>query len=94
MATRRSSSMMDAPVWHPEGIEAAKVLSSYLRDLGLRVRDARTRRGMNQQELADLAGIDRTHLSAIECGKQNTTIRVVVNIAVALSVPVHKLLIG
>lgn len=41
-------------------------------DLGRRVRAARTRRGLRQEDLAVAAGLSRTAIEAVEAGKLTT----------------------
>ena len=47
---------------------------------------------MNQQELADASGLDRTYISLVEHGKRNLSIGAVLKIANALEVPLGDLL--
>jgi methanogenic corrinoid protein MtbC1/DNA-binding XRE family transcriptional regulator len=68
------------------------VLHEYLADLGRRSRELRTRRGWTQQTLAAAAGLTRAYLVAVEGGKQNVTLDVVIRIANALGVPPDQLL--
>ena len=43
-------------------------------DVGNRIRYLRKQRGISQEKLAFIAGIDRTYLAGIESGKRNATI--------------------
>ena len=43
-------------------------------DVGNRIRYLRKQRGISQEKLALIAGIDRTYLAGIESGKRNATI--------------------
>ena len=43
-------------------------------DVGNRIRYLRKQRGISQEKLALIAGIDRTYLAGIESGKRNSTI--------------------
>ena len=58
---------------------------------GQRIRDLRRRAGLSTEALAEKAGIDRTHLGAIERGQQNPSLRVLHGIATSLGVPVARL---
>lgn len=58
---------------------------------GQRIRDLRRRAGLSVEVLAERAGIDRTHLGAIERGQQNPSLRVLHGIAASLDVPVARL---
>lgn len=50
----------------------------------LRLRAARAAKGLSQQELADLAGVSRQTINAIEQGDYNPTIRLCIAICRAL----------
>jgi transcriptional regulator with XRE-family HTH domain len=52
----------------------------------------RERSGMNKQQLADAAGVDRTLVTRIEKGERNATPSVITKFAHALKVPVTALL--
>ncbi|MBQ1780996.1 MAG: helix-turn-helix transcriptional regulator [Bacteroidales bacterium] len=56
--------------------------------LGLRIRSLREAAGMNQVQLAELAGIQSSHLSRIEAGKYAVTFETVQAIAEALGMTV------
>ena len=43
-------------------------------DVGNRIRYLRKQRGISQEKLALIAGIDRTYLAGIESGKRNATL--------------------
>jgi methanogenic corrinoid protein MtbC1/DNA-binding XRE family transcriptional regulator len=68
------------------------VLHEYLAELGRRVRQLRTRRGWTQQSLAASTRLTRAYLVAVEGGRQNVTLDVVIRIANALGVPPDQLL--
>jgi transcriptional regulator with XRE-family HTH domain len=55
-----------------------------IKELGYRVRLARTRRGMSIAEVAAKAGIDRNTLNALELGKHGVAIGVYVTVLWAL----------
>jgi len=69
-------------------------LEDYLELLGSRVQECRRELGWNQQRLADTAGLDRTYISAVEHGKQNLTLGVVVKLSEALGVELGQLLLN
>lgn len=60
--------------------------------LALNLRKLRQARGLSQEAFADEAGLHRTYISDIERGARNPTISVVDKIAIALEVPLGKLL--
>ena len=39
--------------------------------VGKRVKELRNKLGISQEELADIAGLDRTYITSVECGKRN-----------------------
>lgn len=63
-----------------------------LTDLGNRMKKERASRSMNQDEMSELCGVDRTYLSDIERGRRNITILTLKKIASGLKLPLHALL--
>ena len=59
--------------------------------LGRRIREERKARGLTQQQLADVVGMDAGHLSRVEHGKAVPSINAVKKIADALALPIAKL---
>lgn len=59
---------------------------------GLAVRRRRTAVGMSQERLAELAGLERAYVSALERGRRNPTLLTQQKIAVALGVPLRHLI--
>jgi transcriptional regulator with XRE-family HTH domain len=61
--------------------------------LGLTISYYRKLKGMTQQELGDIVGCSRTHISNLEAPKMKTSVSlgVLLDIANALGVPVSKL---
>ena len=62
--------------------------------LGDRVRSIRAKRGISQEQLADLAELDRTYISGVERGIRNISLLNIVKIAEALEVNPSELLKG
>ena len=60
--------------------------------LGDRIRDARNRLGISQEELAFRAEIDRTYVSQIERGIGNPSLMVLLRLSAVLEAPLAKLL--
>ena len=61
----------------------------YTRDrIGLRIQTMRKLAGMSQEQLAEKAGIQRTHLTRIEAGKYAVTLETIQAIAEALGMTV------
>jgi len=61
---------------------------------GERVRQIRKEKGLSQEALADLAGIDRSYMGHIERGDQNVTLTKIHQIADALGVSLTMLISG
>lgn len=55
-----------------------------LRDLGSRIRAQRKRIGLTQEQLALVAGVDRSYFGAVERGERNITVIVLYRLSVAL----------
>lgn len=55
--------------------------------IGKAIKLCRTRKNINQSQLASLAGISESYLSLIERGKRDPNISTVENIAEALKIP-------
>lgn len=58
-------------------------------DIGSLVRAERARRGINQQQLADLAGVGTRFISDLERGKLTTQMGKVLMVAAALDIQFH-----
>ena len=54
--------------------------------VGKRVKELRNKLGISQEELADLAGLDRTYVTSVECGRRNISIVNIEKLARALKV--------
>lgn len=61
-------------------------MRDYRKIVGFNVKTLRENRGLSQEELGFLAGIDRTYVSGVERGLRNPTVLVLVRFAVALNV--------
>ena len=51
-----------------------------------RLRKMRLERGLSQEQLASIAGLDRTYVSSCEAGRRNATIRTIHRLSAALQV--------
>ena len=58
--------------------------------VGKRVRELRNSIGISQEALADLAGLDRTYITSVECGKRNISIVNIEKLANALQVSLKE----
>lgn len=65
--------------------------ASTLITLGTRIRALRIEKGINQEDLAGRAGIERSYMGAIERGERNPSYDKLVSIAKALGVQVSEL---
>lgn len=54
--------------------------------VGKRVKELRNKLGISQEELADLASLDRTYITSVECGKRNISIVNIEKLSIALKV--------
>ena len=54
--------------------------------VGKRVKELRNKLGISQEELADIAELDRTYITSVECGKRNISIVNIEKLANALNV--------
>ncbi|MGA4440557.1 helix-turn-helix domain-containing protein [Psychrobacter celer] len=58
---------------------------------GKRVREVRKGKGISQEKLAEMAGIDRSYMGNIERGEKNVTLKKVYEICDALGVDINDL---
>lgn len=59
---------------------------------GKTLRRVRTERGISQEKLAELAGLHRTYVSTVERGLRNISLLNIEKLALALEVPMSKLM--
>jgi transcriptional regulator with XRE-family HTH domain len=57
---------------------------------GLALRQVRSERGISQERLADLAGLDRTYVSGIERGERNPSLTNLLRLATTLEVALRE----
>ena len=65
-----------------------------LHDFANNVRRYRTEQNLSQEKLAELAGLHRTYISAVECERRNISIENIESIADALNIEPYMLLIS
>jgi MerR family transcriptional regulator, light-induced transcriptional regulator len=70
------------------------ILKEYLLALGRRVRDLRLKKAWTQEQLAEATRVTRVCIVAVEGGKQNVSMDIVVRLANALGVTPESLLAG
>lgn len=58
---------------------------------GRRVREARKNKGISQESLAEMAGIDRSYMGNIERGEKNVTLKKVYEICDALDLDIKDI---
>ena len=66
----------------------------YQISFGQRLRQFRTHKGISQENLAALSGLDRTYIGGIERGERNPTLKNIVKIAAALQISPSELFNG
>ena len=74
-------------------VSASQVKDQSLQCLGAAVRARRLALQLSQEALADLAGVDRSHMGKIERGERNVTFLNILRIAQALGCKPSELLI-
>ena len=67
-------------------------MDNRLQTLALNIKFARMKKGISQEELAELIDVSRTAISFIETAKQNPTILKVIDIAKVLDVDINELI--
>jgi transcriptional regulator with XRE-family HTH domain len=60
-------------------------------EFGKRVRELRLERGLSQEKLGQLAGLDRTYISSVEAGRRNVSLKNIHKLAEALGVEAGEL---
>jgi transcriptional regulator with XRE-family HTH domain len=65
--------------------------SKTLLQFGKRVRDERTKRGLSQERLGELAKVHRTYVGMIERGEKNITLTNIEKVARALNLEIKQL---
>ncbi len=60
--------------------------------VGLVIMEFRKRKGLSQEVMSGLAGIDRTHLSAIEHGNRKPTLETFYRLCYALDTPMETII--
>ena len=58
--------------------------------VGKRVKTLRNKLGLSQEELADIAELDRTYITSVECGRRNISIVNVEKLTTALKVTLKE----
>lgn len=63
----------------------------WLIKFGENIRNIRLERGLSQEKLAELSGLDRTYIGGIERGERNIAVINIIKIASALKVEIDEL---
>ncbi len=58
--------------------------------VGKRIRELRNNLGISQEELANMAGLDRTYITSVECGKRNISIINIEKLTTVLNVSLSE----
>ena len=69
-----------------------EALQDVQKAVGQRIKSVRSKKGVTQDQLAELAGLNRVHLYRIETGRQSMTLRTLKIIADALDVKMKDLI--
>ena len=77
---------MSVPTHKDDSIDHREVLTGF----GTRVRQLRLDQNMSQEELADLAGLDRSYIGGVERGERNVSLINISKIADALKVTIES----
>lgn len=56
--------------------------------IGLRIKELRTKKGLTQEKVAEIMGINPKYMSGIERGKENPTLNTFINLSNALDVEI------
>ena len=72
----------------------SQALSDAARILGERIRDARLKLGLSQEEIANLASINVSNYGKVERGLSNPTFHMLVRVASVLNIDPGELLAG
>jgi putative transcriptional regulator len=62
-----------------------------IKDLGVRIRQLRTKKGWTQNQLAEACSFQKASMSKIESGQSNPTVRTLYKISKAMDVPIRDL---
>ena len=60
-------------------------------NFGARIKEIREKRGLNQEQLAEMVNMESRHISRIETGRSFTTLENIEKIAAALNVEINTL---
>ncbi len=58
--------------------------------VGQRIKELRNQIGISQEELANIAELDRTYITSVERGKRNVSIVNIEKIAIALNISLNE----
>jgi transcriptional regulator with XRE-family HTH domain len=70
---------------------AQNVENEFLKIIGERIRKSRKQVGISQEQLADIASLDRTYIGGIERGERNITILNLKKVADAIGIPLKDI---
>lgn len=66
-------------------------LESVKASLGRKIKELRVMRNYSQENMADITGLNRAYISALENGNKNVTVEILAKIALFLEVPLAEL---
>ena len=76
---------------HPHHQVGSSMTNENLTEFGQRLKALRIERGLSQEQLGLIAGLDRTYISGIERGVRNVSLINIFRIATALEISAHDL---
>jgi transcriptional regulator with XRE-family HTH domain len=69
-------------------------MSALQKRVGQRIRTLREKRGLSQEEFADICGLHRTYVGSVERGERNLTLNSLQTLSKALKVKMADILKG
>jgi transcriptional regulator with XRE-family HTH domain len=75
----------DVNIFTQSGLECKYIYVSWRDELGKQIRKARIAAGLSQLQLAERTSVKREHISNIELGKNSPAVKIITDIAHALS---------
>lgn len=67
-------------------------MSNILKTIGANIKHYRASIGLSQEKLAELAGLHRTYVGAVERGERNISAKNIAKIAAALGIEAYQLM--
>ena len=65
---------------------------AYLRAFGERLKELRKTKGITQEQLSELSGLDLSHIARMETAKRNPRLTTLIELAKAFNIPLSELM--